>query len=166
MDYLCIQNLHPLFDCPTLTQCYFVSLQPPNSGPVTAGVLRGEKSRFQVSVFQSSHAPIRSLVWNGITHLHCLFITQLFGDTVNTAARMEQTGVCGRVHLSCSTAEALTKAGRIGWIQKRADKVVAKGKGEMQAYWVNSVYNSNITNGSVHANQALVFAQTIVKGKN
>ena len=42
-----------------------------HSGPVTAGVLRGEKTRFQ-----------------------------LFGDTVNTAARMQQNGKAGRIHIS------------------------------------------------------------------
>jgi len=41
-----------------------------HSGPVTAGVLRGEKARFQ-----------------------------LFGDTVNTASRMESNGQKGKVRI-------------------------------------------------------------------
>jgi hypothetical protein len=80
-----------------------------HSGPVTAGVLRGEKSRFQ-----------------------------LFGDTINTAARMESTGVGGRVHLSEQTANSLIAAGKAKWVEKREGVIVAKGKGEMQTYWLSS----------------------------
>lgn len=69
-----------------------------HSGPVTAGVLRGDKGRFQ-----------------------------LFGDTVNTASRMESNGIKGRIHVSASTAALLP----VKWLTEREDKIVAKGKGEM-----------------------------------
>jgi class 3 adenylate cyclase len=60
-----------------------------HSGPVTAGVLRGDKSRFQ-----------------------------LFGDTVNTAARVESTGMRNRVHLSTDTANLLKEVGKEHWVRK------------------------------------------------
>jgi class 3 adenylate cyclase len=78
-----------------------------HSGPVTAGVLRGERSRFQ-----------------------------LFGDTMNTAARMEHTGVRDKIQLSQDTADLLIAAGKSNWIIKREDTVTPKGKGEMQTYWL------------------------------
>ncbi|KAG7337351.1 family 3 adenylate cyclase, partial [Nitzschia inconspicua] len=78
-----------------------------NSGQVTGGVLMGERARFQ-----------------------------LFGDTVNTAARMESTGILGKIQLSHSTAELLKDAGKGSWIQPRKDVVTAKGKGTMQTYWL------------------------------
>ena len=84
-----------------------------HSGPVTAGVLRGEKSRFQ-----------------------------LFGDTVNTAARMESTGVKGKIQVSQATADELIVKGKKDWIVPRQDTVVAKGKGEMQTYFVVMKSNS------------------------
>ena len=49
-----------------------------HSGPATAGVLRGQRERFQ-----------------------------LFWDSVNTASRMESCGKPGYVHCSQSTADAL-----------------------------------------------------------
>jgi class 3 adenylate cyclase len=71
-----------------------------NSGPTTAGILRGEKSRFQ-----------------------------LFGDTINTAARMESNSKPGWVMCSQKTADLLIAAGKERWITARPDLVDAKGKG-------------------------------------
>lgn len=78
-----------------------------HSGSVTAGVLRGDKARFQ-----------------------------LFGDTMNTTARIESSGERGKIHLSAETADILMKCGRGHWLQKREDLVQAKGKGVLQTYWL------------------------------
>lgn len=87
-----------------------------HSGSVTAGVLRGEKSRFQ-----------------------------LFGDTVNTASRMESTGEKGRIQCSEATATILRASGHESMLVKRDELVAAKGKGQVQTYWV---IPSNATNSS------------------
>mmetsp|Transcript_18031 Transcript_18031/g.27936 ORF Transcript_18031/g.27936 Transcript_18031/m.27936 type:complete len:1210 (-) Transcript_18031:105-3734(-) len=78
-----------------------------HSGPVTAGVLKGDRARFQ-----------------------------LFGDTVNTAARMESTGIKGRIQVSQATADILSKVGKAHWLTPREDTVEAKGKGVMKTYWM------------------------------
>jgi class 3 adenylate cyclase len=69
-----------------------------HSGATTAGVLRGDKGRFQ-----------------------------LFGDTVNTAARMETNGVKGHIQVSQTTADELIKWGKGNWLVARKDSVIAKG---------------------------------------
>ena len=62
---------------------------------------------------------------------------QLFGDTVNTAARIESSGRRNRVHISSDTAELLKEAGREGWLKKRQDVVKDnKGKGQLTTYWL------------------------------
>lgn len=81
------------------------------SGQVTAGVLRGERSRFQ-----------------------------LFGDTMNTAARMESSGNPRQIQVSQTTAQLLIEAGWSKLIKPRSHKILVKGKGEMQTYWL---LNSN-----------------------
>ena len=78
-----------------------------HTGSVTAGVLRGQKSRFQ-----------------------------LFGDTVNTAARMESTGKPGWIQASQTTVDALIYQGKQRWVKPREDMVLAKGKGTLVTYWV------------------------------
>jgi class 3 adenylate cyclase len=79
-----------------------------HSGPVTAGVLRGDRSRFQ-----------------------------LFGDTMNTAARIETTGRAGCIHVSEETANILIESGKDHWLTRRTEKVTAKGKGDLTTYWLS-----------------------------
>jgi class 3 adenylate cyclase len=78
-----------------------------HSGPVTGGVLRGKNARFQ-----------------------------LFGDTMNTASRMESTGARDRVQVSSKTAELLIAAGKSHWVTPREETVSVKGKGQLQTFWL------------------------------
>jgi hypothetical protein len=71
------------------------------------GVLRGQKSRFQ-----------------------------LFGDTVNTCARMESSGVGNAIHISKDTADLLVNAGKKDWVAERTDVVNLKGKGQLKTFWL------------------------------
>lgn len=55
---------------------------------------------------------------------------------MNTCARIENTGKAGSIQCSKETAELIKKGGHVGWLEKRADTVVVKGKGTLQTYWV------------------------------
>ncbi|XP_069354199.1 retinal guanylyl cyclase 2 isoform X4 [Maniola hyperantus] len=58
----------------------------------------------------------------------------LFGDTVNTAARMESSGAAWRVQLSGATAARLAAAG--GFRLRARGLTQVKGKGAMLTYWL------------------------------
>ena len=62
---------------------------------------------------------------------------RLFGDTVNTAARMESTGCMDKIHISNKTAMLLEQHGRKSWVSPRNDSVNVKGKGFLSTYWLN-----------------------------
>ncbi|KAF7278941.1 hypothetical protein GWI33_007805 [Rhynchophorus ferrugineus] len=58
----------------------------------------------------------------------------LFGDTVNTASRMESSGEASKVHISHATFKLLQQLG--GYICEDRGVVNVKGKGEMYTYWL------------------------------
>ena len=68
---------------------------------------------------------------------------QLFGDTVNTAARMESNGMPGKVQISSQMANLLALAGKSHWYSPREDTVFAKGKGELQCFWLKDHIDKN-----------------------
>jgi hypothetical protein len=55
---------------------------------------------------------------------------------MNTASRMESTGVPGRIQVSKETATLLTNAGKQNWLVQREKKVQAKGKGELTTFFL------------------------------
>lgn len=55
---------------------------------------------------------------------------------MNTVGRMESSGEPGMIHVSEAFAELLRNGGHSRCLTKRDDKVYAKGKGELQTYWL------------------------------
>ena len=66
----------------------------------------------------------------------------LFGDTVNTASRMESNSESGRIHISESTYKALLRlkdsgeAGMSNFNMVARGGIEIKGKGNMETYWL------------------------------
>ena len=60
---------------------------------------------------------------------------------MNTTARIESTGKAGRIHISKETGELVIAAGKGHWIEKREEKVEAKGKGALETYFLKQNYN-------------------------
>ncbi|CAF0852137.1 unnamed protein product [Adineta steineri] len=58
----------------------------------------------------------------------------LFGDTVNTASRMESNGKALRIHVSSSTTAILQKFG--AFELKFRGEIEMKGKGKQRTYWL------------------------------
>lgn len=59
----------------------------------------------------------------------------IWGDTVNTASRMESSGEVGKVNISGSTYEEVKDL----FLTEYRGKISAKGKGEIDMYFVNGI---------------------------
>jgi len=79
-----------------------------HTGPVTAGVVGDKK-----------------------------FAYDIWGDTVNTASRMESSGEAGKINISGSTYEFISPVlEERGWEVRHRGKILAKNKGEINMYFV------------------------------
>lgn len=56
---------------------------------------------------------------------------------MNTCSRIESTGERNKIHISAETAACLHALGKGNWVQERDDIITAKGKGNLQTYWLN-----------------------------
>ncbi len=68
------------------------------------------------------------------------FQYDIWGDTVNTASRMESSGMEGRVNISESTYGLVKDETGLSFTSR--GKVVVKGKGELEMYFVRSNFHS------------------------
>ncbi|KAL3125350.1 hypothetical protein niasHT_000940 [Heterodera trifolii] len=59
----------------------------------------------------------------------------LFGDSVNTASRMESNGKAGKIHISSSSNRFLTSEIG-GYVTEPRGEVIIKGKGVMETFWL------------------------------
>ncbi|HIK09391.1 MAG TPA: PAS domain S-box protein [Oscillatoriaceae cyanobacterium M33_DOE_052] len=60
------------------------------------------------------------------------FIYDLWGDTVNTASRMESHGLAGTIHISSATYELIKSE----FLFEKRGAIQVKGKGEMRTYFL------------------------------
>ncbi|MEZ5172165.1 MAG: adenylate/guanylate cyclase domain-containing protein [Bacteroidia bacterium] len=63
------------------------------------------------------------------------FQYDIWGDTVNTASRMESSGEVGKVNISQSTYELIKDIP--GFVFEKRGRIQAKGKGELEMYFVS-----------------------------
>jgi hypothetical protein len=59
---------------------------------------------------------------------------------VNTASRLESSGLPNHIHASRETVQLLRLAKKTHWISERSEMVNLKGKGLLQTYWVHPCY--------------------------
>jgi len=71
----------------------------------------------------------------------------LFGDTVNTASRMESLSASGRIQCSEAAAKFLMEQAPDLPLMKRG-KVAVKGKGNMVTYWVGNGEGTTVGTGA------------------
>lgn len=68
---------------------------------------------------------------------------------------MESNGERGRIHLSQDTADLLVKAGKQKWVTPREDIIEAKGKGQMQTFWLaTTAGGSDRHTASMHSSES------------
>lgn len=64
------------------------------------------------------------------------FSYDIWGDTVNLAARMESHGSVGRIHVSSDFVDVLNKQSSGSWTVIERGNIEVKGKGKLKTYWI------------------------------
>ena len=67
---------------------------------------------------------------------------------------METTGASNRIQISPATADLVVDSGKGHWLRKRDELIEAKGKGEIQTYWVKGKTASSARTGSSDASNS------------
>jgi class 3 adenylate cyclase len=86
----------------------------------------------------------------------------LFGDTVNTASRMESNSLPGRIQVSARTADIIKVEDPSLPLVARG-KIHVKGKGEMFTYWVNEFSSIEHDSSALDAEQGKAPLDSIVE---
>ncbi|KAJ8394689.1 hypothetical protein AAFF_G00042890 [Aldrovandia affinis] len=133
---------HDVYKVETIGDAYMVaSGLPKRNGNKHASEIASMSLNLLSSVgsFQMRHMPdvpvgIRIGIHSGVVGLtmprYCLF-----GDTVNTASRMESTSLPHRIHVNISTVKILRSLNE-GYLIDVRGKTELKGKGVEETYWL------------------------------
>ena len=117
-----------------------------HSGPCTAGVLRGDRARFQLFGGRSTRPRETISILFFLLNLTADILSSLL-DTINFAAKMESTCPSNRIQVSKATAQLLMDLGRNEMLIKPQDEVFIRGKGVVETWFLvprrtNSVASS------------------------